>query len=67
MKTTFVKKKSEKVRKQSLIKCIRKHPMFETCCLVTFSRLATHFCCGHNVRRFARGDCIFTYSCFVLL
>ena len=23
--------------------------------LVTFSRLVTHFCCGHNVRRFARG------------
>ena len=22
------------------------------------SRLVTHFCCGHNVRRFARGDCI---------
>ena len=21
------------------------------------SRLVTHFCSGHNVRRFARGDC----------
>ena len=32
--------------------------IFPTSRLVTFSRLVTHFCCGHNVRRFARGDCI---------
>ena len=25
--------------------------------LATLSRLVTHFCFGHNVRRSARGDC----------
>ena len=25
--------------------------------IVTFSRLVTHFYSGHNVHRFARGDC----------
>ena len=30
--------------------------IFATSRLVTFSRVVTHFCCGHNVCRFARGD-----------
>ena len=31
--------------------------IFSTSYLVTLFRLVTHYCCGHNGRRFARGDC----------
>ena len=31
--------------------------IFDTSRLVTISRLVTHFFCGHDVRRFTRGDC----------
>ena len=30
--------------------------IFDTSRLVTISRLVTHFFCGHDVRRFTRGD-----------
>ena len=33
--------------------------IFATSCEVTFSRLVTKFCCGHNVRRIAKGDCLY--------
>ena len=49
------------VQKLYLFKCIKKTVnlvgKFATCRLVTFSRLVTHFCFGHSVRRVARGDC----------
>ena len=31
--------------------------IFITYPLVKFFRLVTHFCSGHNMRRFERGDC----------
>ena len=38
--------------------------IFATSCLVM------HFCCGHNVRKFARGDCILgsikIFICFLI-
>ena len=30
------------------------------------SRLVTHFFCGYNVRRFARGDCTYKHNIFAL-
>ena len=30
-------------------------------CIFATSRLVTHFCCGHKVRKFARGDCDYVF------
>ena len=33
--------------------------------LVTFSRLVTHFWCGHNERIFAKGECMLNIQCIL--
>ena len=56
MKTISVNKKSRKVSKLIYSNGIITITANILGILVT-SRLITHFCCEHNVRRFARGDC----------
>ena len=61
MKTIFVNKKRESlqivINKIHCNKTANMKGILPTSRLVILSHLVMHFCCGHNVRRFAICDC----------